>query len=436
MTNAIDKIHEFNRFGMVLGLERMNMLLEKLGNPHEELRVIHVAGTNGKGSVCKFLEEGLAACGYRIGLYTSPFLEVFNERIRLGGENISDEDLEIYTERVLKAVDEMVAEGNESPTEFEVVTAIALLYFREKSADIVILEVGLGGSGDSTNVVKKPLACAICSISYDHMDRLGNTLEEIAADKAGIIKPGVPVISNVSDHGAAAVIARRAYEKGSRLYDVSTIKFSTFDETPFSQTVTMELYGTDYSDVKLSMAGRHQGENLKTALAIIEVLRKAGEIKVSREPLYRGLQKAVQPGRFEVIQCEDRENGSPTVIIDGAHNEAGARALRDTMKKYFDGRRILLVTGMLADKQIDKILDSFTDITHEIIATEPDNPRKLRAERLAEILKERGIDVIAAQDAAGSIRLAGELWHDYDVVLFAGSLYLIGEVRRRLKNGK
>lgn len=436
MTNAIDKIHEFNRFGMVLGLERMNMLLEKLGNPHEELRVIHVAGTNGKGSVCKFLEEGLAACGYRIGLYTSPFLEVFNERIRLGGENISDEDLEIYTERVLKAVDEMVAEGNESPTEFEVVTAIALLYFREKSADIVILEVGLGGSGDSTNVVKKPLACAICSISYDHMDRLGNTLEEIAADKAGIIKPGVPVISNVSDHGAAAVIARRAYEKGSRLYDVSTIKFSTFDETPFSQTVTMELYGTDYSDVKLSMAGRHQGENLKTALAIIEVLRKAGEIKVRREPLYRGLQKAVQPGRFEVIQREDRENGIPTVIIDGAHNEAGARALRDTMKKYFDGRRILLVTGMLADKQIDKILDSFTDITHEIIATEPDNPRKLRAERLAEILKERGIDVIAAQDAAGSIRLAGELWHDYDVVLFAGSLYLIGEVRRRLKNGK
>lgn len=436
MTNAIDKIHEFNRFGMVLGLERMNMLLEKLGNPHEELRVIHVAGTNGKGSVCKFLEEGLAACGYRIGLYTSPFLEVFNERIRLGGENISDEDLEIYTERVLKAVDEMVAEGNESPTEFEVVTAIALLYFREKSADIVILEVGLGGSGDSTNVVKKPLACAICSISYDHMDRLGNTLEEIAADKAGIIKPGVPVISNVSDHGAAAVIARRAYENGSRLYDVSTIKFSTFDETPFSQTVTMELYGTDYSDVKLSMAGRHQGENLKTALAIIEVLRKAGEIKVRREPLYRGLQNAVQPGRFEVIQREDRENGSPTVIIDGAHNEAGARALRDTMKKYFDGRRILLVTGMLADKQIDKILDSFTDITHEIIATEPDNPRKLRAERLAEILKERGIDVIAAQDAAGSIRLAGELWHGYDVVLFAGSLYLIGEVRRRLKNGK
>ena len=161
MTNAIDKIHEFNRFGMVLGLERMNMLLEKLGNPHEELRVIHVAGTNGKGSVCKFLEEGLAACGYRIGLYTSPFLEVFNERIRLGGENISDEDLEIYTERVLKAVDQMVAEGNESPTEFEVVTAIALLYFREKSADIVILEVGLGGSGDSTNVVKKPLACAL-----------------------------------------------------------------------------------------------------------------------------------------------------------------------------------------------------------------------------------------------------------------------------------
>ena len=189
--NAIDKIHQFNRFGSRLGLERMTVLLEKLGNPQEDLKVIHVAGTNGKGSVCKYLEEGLSACGYKIGLYTSPFIEKFNERIRLGGEDISDSDLQVFTERVLKASDEMVAEGMDSPTEFEVVTAIAFLYFKEKGADITVLEVGLGGIGDSTNVITKSMACAITSISFDHMDRLGETLEEIAANKAGIIKEGV-----------------------------------------------------------------------------------------------------------------------------------------------------------------------------------------------------------------------------------------------------
>lgn len=431
MKSAIDKIHEFDKFGSVLGLERMDMLLERLGNPHEELKVIHVAGTNGKGSVCKFLEEGLASCRYRTGLYTSPFLESFNERIRLGGENISDEDLEVYTEKVIAAVKEIVAEGHASPTEFEVVTAIGLLYFKEKGADIVILEVGLGGSGDSTNVMKKPLACAICSISYDHMDRLGSTLEEIAADKAGIIKPGVPVISNVENHGAAAVIARTAYEKGSRLYDVSGIRAEASEETPFSQRVTMELYGTDYSNVEISMAGRHQCENLKTALAIIEVLRKAGHIKVERSRLYEGLKKAVQPGRFEVIG-----EGYPMIIIDGAHNQAGASALEATMKRLFEGKRILLVTGMLADKQVDEILEHFTAITDHIIATEPDNPRKLSAAGLAERLENMGISVIEAAEAKKSIELALELSCDYDVVLFAGSLYLIGEVRGRLKNGK
>lgn len=279
MTNVIDKIGEFNRFGIRLGMERMDTILEKLGNPHKDLQVIHVAGTNGKGSVCKYLEEGLRACGYKVGLYTSPFIEKFNERIRLDGKDISDEDLDVYTKKVLEAVNEMIAEGYESPTEFEVVTAVAFLYFKEKQSEITILEVGLGGKGDSTNVVEKPMACAITSIAYDHMDRLGNTLEEIAADKAGIIKEGVPIISNVADKGAAKVIAKTAYEKNSKLYDVSKLKFSIFDETPLSQKVSMELYGTDYSDVEISMTGRHQGENLKTALAIIEVLRKERKLK-------------------------------------------------------------------------------------------------------------------------------------------------------------
>lgn len=430
MSTAVDKIHEFRRFGSVLGLERMNDVLSKLGDPQGDLKVIHVAGTNGKGSVCKFLEGGLSSCGYNVGLYTSPYIESFNERIRLGGHDISDSDLEVYTDRVLAKVDELVSEGKDSPTEFEVITAVALLYFKEKNADIVILEVGLGGSGDSTNVVKEPLASVICSISYDHMDRLGNTLEEIAADKAGIIKQGCPVISNVPEHGPAAVIARRAYENDSRLYDVSGIKFHIYDETPFSQKVTMELYGTDYSDVEISMVGRHQGENLKTALAVIEVLRKAGKIKVERGRLYDGLKTAVQPGRFEILS-ED-----PFIIADGAHNEAGAAALQDTMKRYFSDSRVLLVTGMLADKQVDAILGHFSGITKDVIVTEPDNPRKLPAEKLAQHFEQFGITAQVAKTPEESLRLSEKMREDHDTVLFAGSLYLIGEIRRLLKNGR
>lgn len=433
MTNVIDKIGEFNRFGIRLGMERMDTILEKLGNPHKDLQVIHVAGTNGKGSVCKYLEEGLRACGYKVGLYTSPFIEKFNERIRLDGKDISDEDLDVYTKKVLEAVNEMIAEGYESPTEFEVVTAVAFLYFKEKQSEITILEVGLGGKGDSTNVVEKPMACAITSIAYDHMDRLGNTLEEIAADKAGIIKEGVPIISNVADKGAAKVIAKTAYEKNSKLYDVSKLKFSIFDETPLSQKVSMELYGTDYSDVEISMTGRHQGENLKTALAIIEVLRKERKIKVERSKLYEGLKKAAQPGRFEVISGSEDEK--PLVIIDGAHNEAGAKALQETAGTYFAGKKILLITGMLADKQVDEILNHFVKITEDIIVTEPDNPRKLKVDDLENKLRSMGVKPMKAGDAQECVEMAQNIWKDYDAVIFAGSLYLIGDVRRVIKNG-
>ncbi|MGN0704889.1 MAG: bifunctional folylpolyglutamate synthase/dihydrofolate synthase [Lentihominibacter sp.] len=414
-------------------MERMNVLLGKLGNPQNDLQVIHVAGTNGKGSVCKYLEEGLAACGYSVGLYTSPFIEKFNERIRLGGQDISDEDLDEYTERVLTAVTEMVEEGYDSPTEFEVVTTIALLFYKEKKADITILEVGLGGKGDSTNVVPKPMICAITSISYDHMDRLGNTLEEIAADKAGIIKPGVPVISNVDAPEAARVIARTAYEKESRLYDVSKIKFSIAEETPFSQKVSMEIYETDYSDVEVSMTGRHQGENLKTALAVIEILRRERKIKVERSRLYEGLKRAVQPGRFEVIS--GNESSPPIIIIDGAHNEAGAKALEETVRTCFQDKKVLLVTGMLADKQVKEILDHFVKITKDIIITEPDNPRKLSVEKLDSKLREIGIAAVKAADAAEAVAVAQSVWNSYDAVIFAGSLYLIGDVRRVIKNG-
>ena len=424
----IDRIHEFNRFGMVLGLDRMEELLRRLGNPQDDLKVIHVAGTNGKGSVSKYLEEGLSACGYKMGLYTSPYIETFNERIRYDGADISDEDLEYYGQKVVSAAEAMVADGLDSPTEFEVVTAIAFLYFAGRQADITILEVGLGGIGDSTNVVKNPLASVITSISYDHMAQLGSSLAEIAVNKAGIIKTGCPVIANVPQRDAAKIIARKAYAMGSRLYDISGIRAAVSDETPFSQKVSMELYEKSYSDVEISMVGRHQAENLKTALATLEILRKSGAVKLDREALYEGLKRARQPGRFEVIS-ED-----PLVIIDGAHNEAGAQALQETMAQHFAGKKILLVAGILADKEIDSIVKFLTKITDHIIVTEPDNPRKLAAEKLAEHVADFGAAAEVVSDVEAAVHRAKELADDYDVILFAGSLYLIGDVRRLWRN--
>lgn len=424
----IDRIHEFNRFGMVLGLDRMEELLRRLGNPQDDLKVIHVAGTNGKGSVSKYLEEGLSACGYKMGLYTSPYIETFNERIRYDGADISDEDLEYYGQKVVSAAEAMVADGLDSPTEFEVVTAIAFLYFAGRQADITILEVGLGGIGDSTNVVKSPLASVITSISYDHMAQLGSSLAEIAVNKAGIIKTGCPVIANVPQRDAAKIIARKAYAMGSRLYDISGIRAAVSDETPFSQKVSMELYEKSYSDVEISMVGRHQAENLKTALATLEILRRSGAVKLDREALYEGLKRARQPGRFEVIS-ED-----PLVIIDGAHNEAGAQALQETMAQHFAGKKILLVAGILADKEIDSIVKFLTKITDHIIVTEPDNPRKLAAEKLAEHVADFGVAAEAVSDVEAAVHRAKELADGYDVILFAGSLYLIGDVRRLWRN--
>lgn len=424
----IDRIHEFNRFGMVLGLDRMEELLRRLGNPQDDLKVIHVAGTNGKGSVSKYLEEGLSACGYKMGLYTSPYIETFNERIRYDGADISDEDLEYYGQKVVSAAEAMVADGLDSPTEFEVVTAIAFLYFADRQADITILEVGLGGIGDSTNVVKSPLASVITSISYDHMAQLGSSLAEIAVNKAGIIKTGCPVIANVPQRDAAKIIARKAYAMGSRLYDISGIRAAVSDETPFSQKVSMELYEKSYSDVEISMVGRHQAENLKTALATLEILRKSGAVKLDREALYEGLKQTRQPGRFEVIS-ED-----PLVIIDGAHNEAGAQALQETMAQHFAGKKILLVAGILADKEIDSIVKFLTKITDHIIVTEPDNPRKLAAEKLAEHVADFGVAAEVVSDVEAAVHRAKELADGYDVILFAGSLYLIGDVRRLWRN--
>ena len=425
---AIDRIEEFNKFGSILGLERMSVLMELLGNPQEALKCIHVAGTNGKGSCCRYIYEALLANGYRAGLYTSPFIEVFNERIQLDGSYISDAELEKYTAIVLETVEKMIEMGYDSPTEFEVITAVAFVYFKEAGADFAVLEVGLGGRGDSTNIIKKPLVSIITSISLDHTDRLGDTIEQIAAEKAGIIKPGVPVISNVSDPAAAKVIAGEAYRQGCLFTDASRIKPKYMSEHLGGSAVDLEIMGTDYSGVEISMTGEHQISNLTAALAAIELLRKQRIIKINRSDLYRGLKKAVQIGRFEII------SEKPYIILDGAHNEAGAGALADTMTKYFGRSRVLMVCGILADKDADGILDNFTRIASNFIACEPVSDRKLDAGSLQAKIQKRLCDCTVAGSPKEAVALAESMKGDYDAVLYAGSLYLIGEIRRIIGN--
>lgn len=425
MKDAISKISELSRFGWVLGLERMNVLLEKLGNPHKELKVIHVAGTNGKGSICRYLYEVLQAGGYKTGLFTSPFLEVFNERIEADGAYISDGDLQSFSKRVLDKVDEMTAEGLESPTEFEVITAVAFLYFYEKKVDLVVLEVGLGGRGDSTNVVEKPLASVIGSISLDHTDRLGETIAEIAGEKAGIIKKGCPVVTCVQHPDAVKVIGEKASACNADCFYASENPYRITRQTIDGTTFHAEVFGEEY-DLEISMLGAHQVQNAVTALTTIALLRKQGKISADPGAIKEGMKKAKQIGRFEVM------HKSPYVIIDGAHNPDGSKALKETVLKHFEGKKILMVTGILADKEVDAVLDNFLEITKDFVATEPDSVRKLPAEELSSKINEKGARAVCRKDPAEALAYAKKQYSNYDLILFAGSLYLIGTIRGML----
>ncbi len=440
--NAIEKIGEFHRFGSILGLERMNELMKRLGNPEKELKCIHVAGTNGKGSVCRFIYSALLANGYSVGIYTSPYLTVFNERIELDGEYISDSDLAAYTDEVLEKVSQMTEEGFASPTEFEVITAIAFLYFARKGCDYAVMEVGLGGRGDSTNIIEKPLACVITSISYDHTDRLGNTLAEIAREKAGIIKPGAPVIMNVDTDEAKREIARAAYKNGCVLYDVERIKCANIENDISGSKFDAFIGETEYKDLRISMLGKHQIENALTALTALEVLRKRRCVSVERTKLYKGFYEAKNIGRFEIVPPKAQNIAlkavSPYIVLDGAHNEAGASALAETLKTYFANKKILAVVGVLSDKAADKITASLCSVCDSFIATEPRNERKLSAELLAQMIEKNGRSCIIEREPIAALAKAREKIEkeNFEVLLIAGSLYLIGEIRGILFEGR
>jgi len=428
-SNPVERIEAYQRFGSILGLDRMTRLMAGLGNPQDKLKYIHVAGTNGKGSVCRYLYEVLLASDYSVGIYTSPFLEDFRERIELNHDMISMEDLDRVTDLVIGEAEQMVSEGLDSPTEFEIVTAIAFVYFAEKMPDFVILEVGLGGKGDSTNIINHPLVSVITSIGHDHMDRLGNTLTAIAAEKAGIIKPCGPVGDQVEDNEAARVIARVAYEHKSPVTDAGKLKPVGVFITPSGTRFELDVAGVRYRDIEISMAGEHQVKNAITALAAIELLRKSSIIKINQEGLCKGMKTAKVNGRFEIL------GSNPCFILDGAHNREGVEALVHAVDRHFFDKKILYVVGILADKEVDQMVDILA--AHAagsgfFIATEPNSPRKLTAKSLCAAFRARGCECIEIPNPKDALQRAREMATGYDAVLFTGSLYMIGEIRKVL----
>ncbi len=421
----------------------MKSLLGALGDPQDHLKIVHIAGTNGKGSVSRYIYSMLQECGYRAGIYISPYIDRFTERIEFNGEQISPEDLARYTEIVTDAADAMVARGEESPTEFEIITAIGFLYFKEMNADVVVLEVGLGGDGDSTNVCARPEVTVITSISFEHMEQLGNTLEEIAACKAGILKDGVPAVVCVDDPGAESVIRRIAGEHDApyirvRDFSVHDIRKSV-EGYSFEAELDMSALDTsrtavETGRVQLSMQGMHQVDNALCALGAVTAMKLGGWDGITREKMLSGITKAVQPARLEVM------NRDPYVIVDGSHNPAGAKCLADTVLANFRGKRILLINGILRDKSYDEMIDEYLRFEPDVMTVEVPNPRTMDPKDLAEVFRSREL-YISGEHSVGVLEsqeemrdfVSGALGR-YDLILFAGSLYLMGDVRRMLMN--
>ena len=419
-------LDEISRYGSVLGLENMKELLGRLGNPQKDLRFIHISGTNGKGSVLAYLSTILTDAGYKTGRYISPTLDTYRERIQVDGEYIERESLAKHVSAIAEAAEDMKRDNAGIPTVFEVETVLAFLYFREKNCDIVVLETGLGGSLDATNIIDTTVLEVITSVSMDHMGILGDTLEEIAEQKAGIIKANTVVVSSKQLPNAEAVIRKKCEEQNCslRISDPSLIyiKERNIKEQVFSYK--------DWEDVTISLPGSYQPENASIALDAAEELAKLG-FDLKKENVIASLKKTKWKGRFTLIS----EN--PAIIIDGAHNVAGAKALMESLRLYFDGKKFVYVFGVFRDKDYDAIIDiTARDAEHIITVETPDNPRALEANVLCDAVKAVNKSCEAAEsldDAAKKALALAEADRDRVIVAF-GSLSFLSEIEKAFCN--
>lgn len=425
---ALQFIHESHKFGMRLGLDNIKKLLELLGDPQNNLKIIHVAGTNGKGSTCSFISSILKESGYKVGLYTSPFLEIFTERIRVNGENIREEEVGKIVSLIKEKIEIMVSEGYSYPTEFEIVTAMAFYYYNQEKVDFVALEVGLGGRYDATNVIDKPVVSAITSISLDHTGILGDTLAKIAFEKGGIIKEDCPTIVYPQQEEASEVIKNICAEKKSKYIECDFKNIEIKSSNINSQIYNCNINGKELRDLEIKLIGDHQIKNSIVALNVIEYLNDIKITNISEENIRKGLLETKWPGRIEKIS----EN--PMFIIDGAHNEEGAKSLANSIDKYFENKNKILVIGMLEDKDIDSVLDLLIPKFNKVITTTPDNPRAIDANKLKEKIERYNIEVTCKPNIKEAVDYALEISNKDDVIISAGSLYMIGNVRTIIVN--
>lgn len=411
---AIEYIHGVNWTFCKPGLERIRELCERLGNPQDKLKFVHVAGTNGKGSFCSMLESVLRAAGYKTGLYTSPYIKEFNERMRVMGENIENDTLADITSRIRPIADSMT----DKPTEFELITAVAFQYFYESGCDVVVLEAGMGGRLDSTNVIRDPYLSVITGIALDHTDYLGDTVEKIAAEKAGIIKDNAPILYGGEDKSAAAVIAAAAEERGSRYFDIDYSEIKNLKST---------LDGTSYDfgehrGVNISLLGLYQPKNSALVIKAVEILRERG-LEIGEEALLSGLASAKWIARFEIISRD------PLIIFDGAHNPQGIVGAVESILHYFGGEKIYVLSGVLRDKDYKFIAGELSKVAERAFTLTPGSPRALSAVDYANELVAAGVAATPYESIEAALSAAkAEAKANGKPLVCLGSLYTYGDV--------
>ena len=413
-TQAIEYIHSVLWRGSIPGLSRIEELCARMGNPEKGLKFIHIGGTNGKGSTSSYLTSILRAAGYRVGTFTSPYVRTFNERIAIDGVPVSNYMLAKAVEAVKPHADAMA----DRPTEFELISAVGFEIFKRKKVDIVVLEVGLGGRFDSTNIIEAPLASLITGIAFDHMQLLGGTLEKIAWEKAGIIKNGCPTVTAFLAPEAARVIAKEAQEKNSPVYTVDNEKINVISDT--LDGIVMD-YG-EFKNIKTSLIGSYQARNIALVCEAAMVLSQRG-LNIDKKALYAGIADAKWPARFELLSDE------PVTVFDGGHNEEGVRAAIDTACRVFGGKRPVLLTGVMADKAYDGMVEIIAPHVQEVFTLKPDNPRSLDASSLADVYRRHGVKVSANDNITESLKAARKRAKELDLpLLILGSLYLYKDI--------
>lgn len=416
MEQTLQYIHGLYRKGTKPDLCRITWLLKKLGNPHKKLKFVHIAGTNGKGSTAAMTASVLQKAGYRTGLFTSPYIYRFNERIQIGGDQIPDEAVIALTKKIRALVEDMPWQ----PTEFDFVTAMAMDYFASEACDIVVLEVGVGGALDATNVIPAPEVAVICNIGLDHTDLLGDTLEQIAAVKAGIIKEGCRCVAYPGE-AVEPVYAAICKEKHVPL---------TVADFHGLRLIHHDLQGQLFDHghrkgLKLPLLGNHQLCNAAVVLSVIDALIAKGW-QISEEQIRDGLENVSWPGRFDIV------GEKPLFIIDGGHNPQCIEALVKNIEDYLKDRKIIVLTGVLADKDYGEMFRPVMPYAERFVCITPDNPRKMEASELSNYLQKAGAKAIAAETVKGGVLMAKTLAGKDGVVLCFGSLYSIGDIKNAL----